>query len=52
MRGRQLLQTALWSPLTLLLARKGVLQPRQVVVLTVNFISPPTVGVAIWMVRV
>ena len=31
---------------------KGVLQPKQVTVFTANFIKPPTVGVAIWIVRV
>ena len=39
-------------PLTLLLARRGVLQPRQVTVFTANLIRPPTVGVAIWIARV
>lgn len=32
---------------TLLFARSAVLQPRQVTVLTANFMRPPTVGVAI-----
>jgi hypothetical protein len=38
--------------LTLLAARKGVLHPKQVIVFTANFMSPPTVGVAICIVRV
>lgn len=38
--------------LTLLFARKGVLHPKQVTVLTANFIKPPTVGVAICIVLV
>ena len=40
------------SPLILLLDLSGVLHPRHVAVFTANFISPPTVGVAIWIVRV
>ena len=31
---------------------KGVLHPRHVTVFTANFIKPPTVGVAIWILRV
>jgi len=38
--------------LTLLVARRGVLHPKQVIVFTANFMSPPTVGVAICIVRV
>lgn len=38
--------------LTLLVARRGVLHPKQVMVFTANFMSPPTVGVAICIVRV
>ena len=38
--------------LRLLFGVRGVLHPRQVAVFTVNFISPPTVGVAIWIDRV
>ena len=65
-RGRQLLHTAPsttfmrrggcdgidYALLILLLARKGVLQPMHVTVFTANFMSPPTVGVAIWMLLV
>jgi hypothetical protein len=40
------------EPATLLLDRRGVLQLRHVTVLTANFINPPTVGVAIWIVLV
>jgi hypothetical protein len=36
----------------LLLLFSGVLQPKQVTVLTANFISPPIVGVAMLIVRV
>jgi hypothetical protein len=39
-------------PGTLLLGRSAVLQPRHVTVFTANFMSPPTVGVAIEMARV
>jgi len=38
--------------LMLLFAFNGVLQPKQVTVFTANFIRPPTVGVAIEIVRV
>jgi hypothetical protein len=41
-----------YAPLTLLFARSGVLHPKHVTVFTANFISPPTVGVAIWIVLV
>ena len=41
-----------YAPLTLLFARSGVLHPKHVTVFTANFMSPPTVGVAIWMVLV
>lgn len=37
---------------TLLFGRRAVLHPRQVTVLTANFMSPPTVGVAIAIERV
>jgi len=37
---------------TPLLLFKGVLQPKQVTVFIANFIKPPIVGVAIWIVRV
>jgi hypothetical protein len=36
-----------YAPLTLLFARSGVLHPKHVTVFTANFMSPPTVGVAI-----
>ena len=36
-----------YALLTLLFARRGVLQPKHVTVFTANFMSPPTVGVAI-----
>ena len=38
--------------LRLLVGLRGVLHPRHVAVFTVNFIRPPTVGVAIWIARV
>lgn len=38
--------------LRLLVGFRGVLHPKQVAVFTANFISPPTVGVAIWIARV
>lgn len=38
--------------LILLFALNGVLQPIHVTVFTANFMSPPTVGVAIWMLLV
>lgn len=41
-----------YAPPTLLFARSGVLHPKHVTVFTANFMSPPTVGVAIWMVLV
>ena len=40
------------EPLILFVDFKVVLQPRHVTVLTANFIRPPTVGVAIWIVLV
>jgi hypothetical protein len=40
------------SLLRLLVGFNGVLHPKQVAVFTANFMSPPTVGVAIWIVRV
>ena len=41
-----------YALLTLLFARRGVLHPKHVTVFTANFMSPPTVGVAIWIVLV
>lgn len=40
------------SPGTLFVGFSPVLHPKQVLVFTANFISPPTVGVAIWIVLV
>jgi hypothetical protein len=36
-----------YALLTLLFSRRGVLRPKHVTVFTANFMSPPTVGVAI-----